>query len=139
MIQEERNLMIQEIYQSDPWKMLIGCIFLNQTTRDQVDKVRSDFFEKYPTPNAAVNCDPWEMSEMIKSLGFKNRRTISIINFSKDWIDKEWKEPIELFGIGKYGQDSWQIFQLGNLNVEPTDGALISYLNRVKSSKTMSI
>ena len=39
MIQEERNLMIQEIYQSDPWKMLIGCIFLNQTTRDQVDKV----------------------------------------------------------------------------------------------------
>lgn len=139
MIEQQRHLMIQEVYQSDPWKMLICCIFLNQTNRDQLDRVRIKFFENYPDAKSVVNCDPWEMSEMIKSLGFKNRRTLSIINFSKDWIEKSWNSPIELYGIGKYGQDSWEIFQNGNLEVKPTDGALISYLNQVKSSNNISI
>lgn len=139
MIEQERHLMIQEVYQSDPWKMLICCICLNQTSRDQLDRVRIKFFERYPDAKSVINCDPWEMSEIIKSLGFKNRRTLSIINFSKDWIEKSWNSPIELYGIGKYGQDSWEIFQNGNLDVKPTDGALVSYLNQVKSSNNLSI
>jgi methyl-CpG-binding domain protein 4 len=40
----------------------------------------------------------------------------------------DWSEPSELYGIGKYGQDSWEIFQKGNLDVEPTDGVLNKYL-----------
>lgn len=129
----ERNKMVQEIYQTDPWKMLVCCIFLNQTSRDQLDKIRCIFFERYPDPRSILDADPNELAEIIKPLGFKNRRTVSIMNFSRDWIEKDWKRPIELFGIGKYAQDSWEIFQMGNLDVTPTDGALISYLNRVKS------
>lgn len=133
MIQEQRNIMIQEIYKNDPWKMLMCCIFLNQTTRDQVDKIRIDFFEKYPDPKSIMNADPNEISEIIKPLGFKNKRTLTLINFSRDWIEKQWFSPIELYGIGKYAQDSWDIFQLNNLEVKPTDGALVSYLDRIKS------
>jgi methyl-CpG-binding domain protein 4 len=123
--------MIQEIYQKDPWKMMICCIFLNQTSRDQVDKIRLEFFKKYPNPKSAIAANSEEMANLISVLGFKNRRTQTIQKFSKDWVEKSWEDPIDLYGIGKYGQDSWEIFQLQNFKVEPTDGALRSYLNRI--------
>jgi methyl-CpG-binding domain protein 4 len=134
-VSQERDRMIQEIYQHDPWKMMVCCIFLNQTGRDQVDQIRTKFFESYPDPATAERADSGEMSEMIAPLGFKNRRTETIKKFSSDWLHKEWKDPIELYGIGKYGQDSWEIFQGCNLEVKPTDGALIGYLNRIKKDK----
>jgi len=130
MIKEERNKMIQEIYQEDPWKMLVCCIFLNQTSRDQVDLVRTEFFERYPDSKTAERADVQTMADLIAPLGFKNRRTNTIKKFSREWTRKQWTEPIELYGIGKYGQDSWEIFQRGNLDVKPTDGALVQYLNR---------
>ena len=60
-IKQERDLMIQEVYQSDPWKMLICCIMLNQTNRDQVDRVRIQFFSKYPDAESAERADLAEM------------------------------------------------------------------------------
>lgn len=132
-IQSERGSMIQEVYQDHPWRMLVCCIMLNCTSRDQVDQVRFEFFSRYPEPEDASLADRSEMSEILSSLGFKNRRTDTIIKFSREWIEKEWKDPIELFGIGKYGQDSWEIFQRGNLEIHPTDGALIGYLKKQKS------
>ena len=41
--------LLQEIYQDDPWKMLVCCILLNLTKRQQVDEVRHALFTKYPT------------------------------------------------------------------------------------------
>jgi methyl-CpG-binding domain protein 4 len=114
---------------------------LNCTSRKQVDQVRDKFFEKYPDPKTAAQANPFTMAEDIKSLGFKNRRAKSIIMFSCDWLVDEWKEPIELHGIGKYGQDSWEIFQKNNLDVEPTDGVLNTYLEwrRLEEAKTNTI
>lgn len=104
------------------------CIMLNCTSRKQVDQVRDEFFRRYPDPFEAERADPTEMAELIAPLGFKNRRTKTIIRFSSDWMTLDWSEPSELYGIGKYGQDSWEIFQKGNLDVEPTDGVLHKYL-----------
>jgi methyl-CpG-binding domain protein 4 len=108
--------------------MLVCCIMLNCTSRKQVDQVREKFFRKYPDAVEAERSDPAEMAELIALLGFKNKRTQTIIRFSSDWMTLDWSEPNELYGIGKYGQDSWEIFQKGNLNVVPTDGVLDTYL-----------
>jgi len=113
--------------------MLICCIMLNCTSRKQVDQVREEFFKRYPDALEAEMADPEEMAELIAPLGFKNRRTSTIIRFSHDWVNLDWEEPSELYGIGKYGQDSWEIFQKGNLNVEPTDGVLNTYLDWAKT------
>lgn len=125
-------LLLQEIYREDQWKMLICCIFLNCTKRAQVDEVRDKFFAKYPDAKSAELADPNEMAEMIASLGFKNRRTRTIQRFSTDWLDRKTFSIDGLYGIGKYASDSWQIFQLGNLDVEPTDGVLLKYLGWAK-------
>jgi endonuclease III len=126
-------LLLQEIYRDDPWKMLICCIFLNCTKRSQVDAIRDQFFSKYPNAHAAENAEASEIAELISSLGFKNRRTRSIQRFSTDWIDRKSDDVSQLYGIGKYANDSWQIFQLGNLQVEPTDGVLKKYLEWAKT------
>jgi len=124
----QESLITQEIYQRDPWKMMVCCIFLNQTNRKQLDKIRLKFFRTFPTAREVIEADPNEIIEMIAPLGFKNRRALTLIKFSDEWLHTRWKEPIELHGIGKYGQDSWEIFQKNNLNVKPTDGVLIKYL-----------
>jgi len=131
--------LLQEIYNEHPWRMLVCCIMLNCTSRKQVDQVREEFFKRYPDAVEAERADPSEMADLIASLGFKNRRTRSIQRFSSDWMTLDWIEPSELYGIGKYAQDSWEIFQKGNLNVEPTDGVLNTYLHWAKTKETYSI
>jgi methyl-CpG-binding domain protein 4 len=106
---------------------------LNCTSRKQVDQVREKFFSLYPEPSDAITADPDEMANLISILGFKNKRTNIIKRFSDNWVNQEWLEPAELYGIGKYGQDSWEIFQKGNLDVIPTDGVLNTYLEWARS------
>ena len=125
--------LLQEIYNEHPWRMLVCCIMLNCTSRKQVDRVREEFFSKYPDAVDAELADPIEMAELIALLGFKNKRTNTIKRFSNDWMTLEWSEPSELYGIGKYGQDSWEIFQKGNLAVRPNDGVLNTYLDWAKT------
>lgn len=119
--------------------MLVCCIMLNCTSRKQVDGVRYEFFSEYPTPEEAARANPEKMAEIIASLGFKNKRASTIIKFSNHWVTQDWLEPNELYGIGKYGQDSWEIFQKGNLNVIPTDGVLAQYLAWAREQKTNPI
>jgi methyl-CpG-binding domain protein 4 len=119
---------IQQEFQHDPWKMLIGCIMLNQTGNKNVRQVIYTFFEKWPTPQSVLRANPDDIREHIRSLGFYNRRTNTIQKFSHDYINKPFKRISELHGIGKYAEDSYEIFINGNENVQPTDKILIRYL-----------
>ncbi len=124
-------MMLQEIYREDPWKMLVGCILLNQTTRTQVDRVREELFSLWPTSAEMSQADPSQVSSVIRPLGFFNRRAQTLIKFSREWNETEWEEPIQLHGIGRYAQDSWEIFQKNNFDIQPTDKELIKYLSRL--------
>lgn len=106
---------------------------LNRTSRTQVDVIREEFFERWPNAKKASEAIPDEMKKVIKSLGFVNRRTDSIIKMSTGYLGSEWKEPKELFGIGQYGQDSWDIFVNGNIHIKnPSDHVLKKYLTWAK-------
>jgi endonuclease III len=61
--------LIQEDYLNDPWKMLVCCILLNQTTNQQVRKVLQAVFELIPNPRAASICNPISLAE-VKALVF---------------------------------------------------------------------
>ena len=121
--------LIQQEFQHDPFKMLLGCIMLNQTSNKHVRKVIYSFFDKWPTPQSVINANPDEIREHIRPLGFYNRRTATIMRFSREYIEKRFIRASELHGIGKYADDSYEIFINGNLNVNPTDKILIKYLN----------
>ena len=120
---------IQQEFQHNPWQMLVGCIMLNQTSNKNVRQVIYSFFDRWPTPQSVINADPNDIREHIRPLGFYNRRTATIQRFSREYIEKRFINAHELHGIGKYANDSYEIFIRGNLNVNPTDKILIRYLN----------
>ena len=120
--------LLQEIYQPDGWKMLTCCMLLNLTNRKQVDTVRNELFKRYPTPKDMMNANQSELAELLKPLGLYNRRAKSLKKMSEGYV-KGFKSVDELYGIGKYAMDSWEIFQNNNRNVNPTDKVLLAYLS----------
>ena len=121
--------LLQEIYQPDGWKMLVCCIMLNLTNRKQVDRVRHKLFKKYPTAKDLSVADYEELSELLTPLGMQFKRAATLMKFSKEYNDG-FTDPIELYGIGKYAKDSWEIFQNNNMNVKPKDKVLQEYLRQ---------
>ena len=127
MIREIIRPILQEVYQDDGWKMLTCCMLLNLTNRKQVDTIRDELFSRYPTPKDMMNANQSELAVLLKPLGLYNRRAKSLIKMSKGYV-KGFKNVSELYGIGQYANDSWEIFQNNNIKVNPTDKVLLEYL-----------
>jgi methyl-CpG-binding domain protein 4 len=101
---------------------------LNQTTRKQVDKVIWKFFDRWPNPHSLLTANFQDVSDMLRPLGFYNRRPKAMKKFTEEYLGKEWNEPIELYGVGKYANDAWRIFCKGDWKlVDPQDHALNRY------------
>ena len=119
--------LLQEIYQDNPWRMMVCCILLNLTKRTQVDDIRHELFRFYPTPQDMVKCDEKILSILLQPLGLYNRRAYTLKRFSQDWING-FTNIRECYGVGQYGEDSWNTFQLGNPTNISNDKVLSQYL-----------
>jgi len=131
---ETENWIIQERWSLTPWHMFVCCLLLNQTSNRQVKPLLKKFFTRYPSPENLVSADMEELKELIRPLGFYNRRAQTLIRFSKEYLG-EWKDPRELYGIGKYAWDSYRIFILGDFEIETEDKVLRAYLEKKNKSK----
>jgi len=123
-----REILIQEEYLDNPWRMMVCCICLNQTNNKQVRPILDILFSVVPDPASAISCEKERISECLKSTGFQNIKADRIKKMSQKWIEG-FRNPSELPGIGKYGQDSWDIFINRNLGRETADKKLIAYLS----------
>ncbi|XP_068013835.1 methyl-CpG-binding domain protein 4 isoform X2 [Melanerpes formicivorus] len=120
--------LVQETLFHDPWKLLIATIFLNKTSGKMAIPVLWEFLKKYPSPEVARAADWREMAELLKPLGLYELRAKTIIRFSGEYLSKRWRYPIELHGIGKYGNDSYRIFCVNEWQeVQPQDHKLNVY------------
>jgi|TARA_B100000424_G_scaffold269851_1_gene267755 methyl-CpG-binding domain protein 4 len=131
MIREIIRPLLQEIYQTDGWKMLVCCMLLNLTNRKQVDTVIDELFGRYPTPEDMMNAEHSDVVDIVQPLGLYNTRAERLIKMSEGYV-KGFKSVDELYGIGQYAKDSWEIFQNNNMKVNPRDKVLQEYL-RVES------
>ena len=127
MIRKIIRPLLQEVYACDEWKMLVCCMLLNLTNRKQVDTVREELFDKYKTPYQMKDAVHSELAEILKPLGLYNTRADRLIKMSEGYV-KGFKSVDELYGIGQYAKDSWEIFQNNNRKVNPTDKVLQEYL-----------
>jgi methyl-CpG-binding domain protein 4 len=108
--------------------MMVCCICLNQTNNKQVRPILESLFSIIPDQVSAISCEKERISECLKSTGFQNVKADRIKKMSQKWIEG-FENPSELPGIGKYGQDSWDIFINGNTERETSDRKLITYLS----------
>ena len=122
------DLMVQEQIDGS-WQHMVGVICLNQTNRKQVKRVLPVLFNLCPTPVHYLNSLPETIKVIIKPLGMVNIREHRIRRMSKDYLTWDGNDATMLYGIGKYGSDSYEIFFKDNYSVQPTDGELNRYLN----------
>ena len=120
--------LIQEVLWPDHWGFLVACVMLNQTTRRQVEKVLPRFLELCRTPAEFLDRNEVEIKDVIRSLGFANRRYNNLFGMATKLVEGDWTHARELPGIGEYGARAWEMFFKGTIGNEvPNDHALKDY------------
>ncbi len=120
--------LIQEDLWPNEWRILVACLMLNLTTRKQVDGVIHEFFRRWPDPGSLEAADLNELEELIKPLGMWRKRAQTLLRFNREYVSGGWSTARDLHGCGKYADDCWRIFCLGDWrSVQPQDHALNKY------------
>jgi len=110
------------------WQHMVGVIMLNQTGRKPVKYVLPLFLQKWPTPKKFLWAPIDEVKEVIWPLGMYNIRFQRLKLMTADFLTWDGNHATMLYGIGKYGSDSYEIFFKKNYTVQPKDKELIRYL-----------
>ena len=121
------ELMVQQQVKNR-WQHMVGVICLNQTGRKKVKKILPKFFRKYPNPSDLLKSDRDTIAKMLKELGMKNVRAHRIWRMTEEYLDWDGKDATELFGIGKYGSDSYRIFYKNEIPKNVQDKELKRYI-----------
>ncbi|XP_050546876.1 methyl-CpG-binding domain protein 4-like isoform X1 [Daktulosphaira vitifoliae] len=120
--------LIQEDLFHDPWQLLIATIFLTKVTAKMAIPKIHKFLKKWPKPEDVRKAERLDLLRSVDNLGLENTRVKTIKGFTEDYLTKDWKYPIELYGIGKYGNDSYRIFCVNEWKlVQPDDIMLSKY------------
>ncbi|KAF7695087.1 methyl-CpG-binding domain protein 4 isoform X2 [Silurus meridionalis] len=120
--------LVQETLFHDPWKLLVATIFLNKTSGKLAIPMLWQFFERYPSAEVTRASDWKPLADLMQPLGLNSLRAKTLVRFSDEFLTKSWRYPDELYGIGKYGNDSYRIFCLGEWReVTPQDHKLNKY------------
>lgn len=133
-------LLEEELYQ-DPWKLLISCMLLNKTSATQVRQVIWKLFERYPTPHSMVAALNDDLEQLLQPLGLFRKRAQALRLFSRDYIEKDWSDPRELYGIGTYASDAYTIFCVpgGWRTVKPDDKDLKLYVDFLQRTDGLGV
>jgi methyl-CpG-binding domain protein 4 len=113
---------------TNSWEHMVGVIMLNQTGRKPVKHTLPEFLYWFPTPYALLGADEEFVKSILEPLGMSNVRYKRLTGMSADYLNWDGNDATELYGIGKYGSDSYEIFFKQNYTVEPTDKELKRYL-----------
>lgn len=125
--------LIQEDLWPDAYKILVVCQMLNCTTRKQVEKVLDKFFDRWPDAESLAAAEQAAVSDVIASLGFKNRRAKNLVGMARKYIEGGWSDSRDLPGVGEYAGRAHDIFIRGIIgDVPPKDHALVQYWQFLK-------
>ena len=121
------DLMVQQQVEN-VWQHMVGVICLNQTWRKKVKKILPKLFDKFPTPQKLLESDRETIADIIKELGMHNVRAQRIWRMSEEYLRWDGEDATKLFGIGKYGSDSYQIFYKNKIPENVQDKELKRYI-----------
>ena len=126
--------MVQQQVKS-PWQHMVGVICLNLTHRKQVKAVLPKLFKKYPNPISFIRGSSKIQAKMLEPLGMVNVRLHRLKQMSIDMLTWDYKDAKKLYGIGKYGDDSYRIFYKNETPKNVEDKELKRYLSDRRNAK----
>ena len=121
------DLMVQQQV-SNVWQHMVGVICLNQTNRKQVKAVLPKLFKKYPDAVKFIRGHKATQERMLKPLGMLKVRLKRLRNMSVDYLSWDGKDATDLYGIGKYGSDSYRLFYKNEIPKNVGDHELNRYI-----------
>jgi len=121
------DLMVQQQVRNE-WEHMVGVICLNQSHRKSVKRVLPELFKQYSTPEELLSGDIETVERILSPCGLSKIKALRIKRMSQDYLTWDKNDATKLYGIGKYGSDSYEIFYKKNYNTKPTDKELIKYL-----------
>ena len=125
------DLMVQQQVANE-WQHMVGVICLNQSHRKPVKRVLPELLTRYPTPEKLLRGRHQTLEKILIPCGLGKLKAKRIRQMSKDYLTWDKIDASKLYGIGKYGSDSYEIFYKNNLNVNPTDKELIKYIQNLE-------
>ena len=124
------NLMVQQQVKNK-WQHMVGVICLNQTYRKQVKAVLPKLFKRYPNAKAYLRGRLQTQMNMLKPLGMWSVRAKRLRKMSEQFLTWDGVEASDLYGIGKYGSDSYKIFYKGIIPKDVQDKELKNYIRNL--------
>ena len=124
------KLMVQQQVKS-VWQHMVGVMCLNMTHRKQVKKVLPILFKKYPNAKAFLQGKSEDQERLLQPLGMVHVRTQRLRRMSEDFLKWDRKDATDLYGIGKYGSDSYRIFYKNDIPKDVEDKELKRYINEL--------
>ena len=121
------ELMVQQQV-DNAWQHMVGVICLNQTHRKQVKRILPDFFRRWPTHISILQDTREDVEKMIAPLGMRRVRSERIYRMSEQFESWNGKDATELYGIGKYGSDSYRLFYKNEIPENVGDHELKRYI-----------
>ncbi len=129
------ELMVQQQLPAHPndlrakmWQHMVAVIMLNQTGRKAVKYVLPIFLNHWYDHISFSLATEQDVKNIIWPLGMVNVRYTRLKRMTEDFLTWDGNDAKMLYGIGKYGSDSYEIFFKQNYTVEPTDKELKRYL-----------
>ena len=113
------------------WQHMVGVMCLNMTHRKQVKKVLPILFKKYPNAKAFLQGKSEDQERLLQPLGMVHVRTQRLRRMSEDFLKWDRKDATDLYGIGKYGSDSYRIFYKNDIPKDVQDKELKRYVNEL--------
>src|SRR6202521_4403785 len=71
------------LHHSNAWELLVATILSAQCTDKRVNEVTPGLFRKYPTITDFANANPAELGQDIRSTGFFNNKSKSLIGAAR--------------------------------------------------------
>ncbi len=116
--------------------MLVACILINRTHWRQVEPVLQKLRARCKGPKTFLRMPIEELIEILRPLGFYNRRASVLRRFALDWLDFEpttSDQVAKMTGCGEYAVQSFMIFVEGRRPPmdKVTDHKLAWYLEQM--------
>jgi endonuclease III len=97
-----------ELDHANPFELLVATILSAQTTDARVNLVTPTLFRRYPTPADLANADPAEVEDIIRSTGFYQNKTKSLIGMAQGVVERfggevptDLDDLVTLPGVGR--------------------------------------
>jgi methyl-CpG-binding domain protein 4 len=121
------DLMVQQQVKNK-WQHMVGVICLNQTYRKQTKRVLSELFKRYPNAKSYLKGRLSAQQKLLKPLGMWRVRSERLRKMSEQFLTWDGEDASDLYGIGKYGSDSYRIFYKNEIPTDVQDKELKKYI-----------